>query len=299
MTPEVAVRGALSNNFRAPSLSQIGFESTSTGYGSDGQLTQGRALSVNNPIARALGAQPLDPEKSVNASIGLTARAGDSVDLSLDFFHIDIDRRVTLSERIGGDALEQFIFDNFGVGGVHQVSFFTNAVDTRARGAERVANWRPEVPIGALALTTALSYSDTSIRKVRATPQQLLDLGADNVLFGVEERNTLTDAAPRQRAFVAGKWDVRRWTLSSRLTRQGSTTRVFNFGGGFEPRQTYAAEWQLDAEVEFRANEALSFALGGNNVTDQYPDRSIDDITYIGNFGLNGAYWYGRVRYAF
>jgi iron complex outermembrane receptor protein len=307
ITPAFAIRGALSNNFRAPSLSQIGFESTSTGYGADGQLTQGRVLSVNNPIARALGAKPLEPEKSVNASLGFTARAGDTFDVSFDLFHIDIDKRVTLSERIGGDAIEQFILDNFGVSGVQQVAFFTNAVDTRARGAELVANWRPQIPVGALALTGAYSYTDTSIRKVRATPQELVDLGADNVLFGVEERNTLTDAAPRQRASVAAKWDVSRWSLSSRLTRQGSTTRVFNFGGGFEPRQAYGAKWQLDAEVEFRATDALSFALGGNNITDQYPDRSIDDIAYFGNFpydvispiGLNGAYWYGRVRYAF
>ena len=31
-TPAFALRGSVSNNFRAPSLSQIGFESTSTGY---------------------------------------------------------------------------------------------------------------------------------------------------------------------------------------------------------------------------------------------------------------------------
>src|SRR5690606_40215411 len=52
--PAFALRGAISNNFHAPSLSQTGFESTSTGYTAGGQLVQGRLLSVNNPIARAL-----------------------------------------------------------------------------------------------------------------------------------------------------------------------------------------------------------------------------------------------------
>ncbi|MGH8025457.1 MAG: TonB-dependent receptor plug domain-containing protein, partial [Pseudoxanthomonas sp.] len=68
--PAFALRGSVSNNFRAPSLSQIGYEATSTGYDASGQLLQGRLLSVNNPIAQALGAKPLEPEKSVNFSLG-------------------------------------------------------------------------------------------------------------------------------------------------------------------------------------------------------------------------------------
>ncbi len=83
--PAFALRGAISNNVRAPSLSQIGYEATSTGYDADGRLTQGRLLSVNNPIARGLGATDLTPEKSVNYSLGFTSKLGDHFDLSLDF----------------------------------------------------------------------------------------------------------------------------------------------------------------------------------------------------------------------
>ena len=305
--PGYALRGAVSNNFRAPSLSQVGFESTTTGYGADGTLTTGRLLSVNNPVARALGAQPLEPEKSRNLSFGFTAQVSEAFDVSLDLFRIDVDDRVTLSERITGDALEQFIEDRFGLRGVQSASFFTNAVDTRTKGAELVANWRRPLGDGALTVTGAYSYADTEIRQVRATPRELTELGADNVLFGVEERNTLTDAAPRQRAFVSTNWKNDDWALLGRVTRQGSTTRVFNFGGGFEPRQTYAAKWQLDAEVERQLTPQLAVALGGYNLTNQYPDRSIPDISYAGNFpydvispiGLNGAYYYARLRYRF
>ena len=66
------------------------------------------------------------------------------------------------------------------------------------------------------------------------------------------------------------------WNLLARVSRHGSATRVFNFGGGFEPKQTYGAEWQLDAEVEYRITPKWSVALGGQNLTDEYPDRSID-----------------------
>lgn len=133
----LALRGAASTNFRAPSLAQVGFQNTTSNFGDGGTLTDIRVLSVNDPIARALGAESLDPETSKNFSLGLTAQLNDRFDLSFDVFRIDVDDRITLSQRIGSDAMEQFIQDNFGVAGVHDVNFFTNAPDTRTDGAER------------------------------------------------------------------------------------------------------------------------------------------------------------------
>jgi iron complex outermembrane receptor protein len=59
--------------------------------------------------------------------------------------------------------------------------------------------------------------------------------------------------------------------------------------------------------VAFHATPRFTLALGGYNLTNQYPTRSNSDINYAENFpydvispiGNNGAYWYGRVRYAF
>ncbi len=306
-TPAFALRGSLSNNFRAPSLAQVGYESTSIGYNSAGQLVQGRLLSVNNPIARGLGATDLDPEKSINASLGFTSRIGDNFDLSLDVFHIEIDDRIALSEAITGSALTEFIEDEFGVGGVQSVSFFTNAADTRTRGAELVANWRHDLAGGNLLLSGAYSYAKTELRNIVATPAQLLAIDPGYVLFGVEESNTVTDAAPRQRAQFTSNWNNDNWNLLARVQRHGSAKRVFNFGGGYEPSQVYGAEWQLDAEVEYKVGQRWSLAVGGLNLTDEYPDLSSDEIYYFGNLpydvlspiGSNGAYYYARVRYTF
>ncbi|MFC6838680.1 TonB-dependent receptor plug domain-containing protein [Xanthomonas theicola] len=305
--PAFALRGAISNNFHAPSLSQIGYQATSTGYDASGQLLQGRLLSVNNPIAQALGARDLKPEKSVNYSLGFTSRVGAHFDLSLDLFQIDIDDRIALSEDISGDALTAFVAQNFGVTGLQSASFFVNAADTRTRGAELVGNWRQGLGDGQLQLTGTWSYAKTELKNLVATPAQLLALNPDYVLFGAEERNTLTDAAPRTRAQFAANWSNDRWALQTRLSRYGSATRVFDFGDGYVPRQTYGAEWQLDAEVEYHLTAQWSVALGGQNLTDNYSDRSNSDISYFGNLpydvlspiGSNGAYYYGRVRLAF
>ena len=190
--------------------------------------------------------------------------------------------------------------------GIDSVNFFTNLVDTRTRGADLVGSWRNEVGNGALTVTGAFTYAKTTLRDVRDNPPQLAALGFDDTLFGVEERNTLLGAAPRQRAVASATWANDDWTVLGRVTRHGSTTRVFNFGGGFEPAQTYGAKYQLDAEVEYRFDNRLSLALGSSNLTDEYADLSSDDINYFGNLpydvlspiGFNGAYWYARIRYA-
>ncbi|NVZ69571.1 TonB-dependent receptor plug domain-containing protein [Pseudomonas costantinii] len=308
LTDAVALRGAVSNNFRAPSLAQVGFQHTTTNFGDGGQLTDIRVLSVNDPVARALGAEKLKPETSKNFSLGLTAQLNDRFDLSFDVFRIDVKDRITLSQRIGGDAMEQYIQNTVGVAGVHDVNFFTNAADTRTDGAELVLNYRQPFACGQLGLTTAYTVNHTKVLATKGTPAQLTAIGIGNdALVGVEERNTLTDAAPKDRFVFTANWNDDTWGLLGRLTRQGETTRVFDFGDGNHPTQTYAAVWQLDTEVNLKLTKQLTVALGGNNITDNYPTRSNSQINYGGNLpydvlsaiGSNGAYYYGRATYAF
>ena len=278
-TPTLAVRGALSSNFRAPSLAQSGFSFTVTDRGDGGALTQIRTLPVSNPAAQALGAQPLKAEKARNASLGLTAQPTRQLSLSVDAYDIRVRDRITLSERISN------------------INFFSNALDTRTRGVDLVASWQTRALAGDVQLGYVASFNRTTLSD------------ANNGLspVGLEERNTLTDAAPRQRHVFTGQWSDTRWHLLARATRQGSATRVFDFGDGFTPTQTYAARWQLDLEAEIKLSRQFSMSVGGVNVTDRYPSRSIDDISYFGNFpydvlspvGFNGAYFYLKGKYSF
>jgi iron complex outermembrane recepter protein len=302
-----ALRGAVSNNLRAPSLAQESYQDTGNDFGEGGQVRVVRTLSVNNPIARALGARRLDPETSVNASLGLTAELGAGFTVALDVFQVRIDDRITLSERIAGDEVSDFIQQNFGLAGVDGVNFFTNAVDTKTRGADLVVSWRGAAAGGSLGINASYGYARTEIEHIDPTPPELLALGVDNVIFGVEENNTLTSAAPRQKAVIGADWSGTRWDLNGRLTRHGATTRVFNFGGGFIPTQTYDARYQLDLEAGYRISASLRIAVGANNLLDEYPERSNADIFYFGNLpydvlsgiGVNGAFYYGRLEYRF
>ena len=95
-----ALRGSISNGFRAPSLHQQFFTTTSTNF-INGLPVDISTLAVNSPVARALGSRDLEPEKSLNLSFGGTANPVPGLTLTVDFYRIDIDNRIVLTENLG------------------------------------------------------------------------------------------------------------------------------------------------------------------------------------------------------
>ena len=306
-TPAFAVRGTVGTGFRAPSLTQAFFRGSTTSFGEGGQLEQVLNLPTDDPIALLLGASDLEAEESVSYNLGFVYRNDSGFRLTVDFYRIDIDDRITLSERIGGEEVTEFIESSLGVPGVLGVRFFTNAVDTQTDGFDIVADYSLPLGGGDLALSAAYNKSETDVVSVDPNPPVLDDLGVGAVLFGVEERNTLETASPEDKLILTAHWTSERWSLLARGTRWGEATRVFNFGGGFEPEQTYGAEWGIDLDVEFAATEEWAIAIGANNVLDEYPDLSSADINFFGNLPydvlqpitFNGAFYYLRSTYRF
>jgi iron complex outermembrane receptor protein len=298
------VRAAVSNSFRAPGLQQVGFSDTTLNFGDGGSLVRTRTLRQEDPIARALGVQPLDPEESVNLSVGLTAAPIEGLQLSIDAFRIEVDDRITLSDRFFGSALEAFIAPLPGGATTQSIRFFTNAIDTETQGVDVVANYSLEAFAGDLDLSLAYSYAETEITRFAPTPAALLAIDPSFRLVGVEERNTIETAAPTDKVVASAAWSNDRLRFLLRGSYYGEATRVFNFGGGFEPAQVYGSEVQLDAEAEWNVTDAFSLTAGGANLLDEYPDLSSSDINYFGNLpydilspiGVNGRFLYVRAR---
>jgi iron complex outermembrane receptor protein len=304
LSDDIRLRGTISNSVRAPALQQIGFSDTTLNFGADRTLVRTRTLPVDNAIAQSLGAQSLNPETSVNFSLGATARLSDNLTLTIDAFRIEVDDRITLSDRFFGPALEAFVQAQPGGGDIQSVRFFTNAIDTETEGVDIVLSYARPLFDGELELSAAYTYATTDIARFAPTPGQLTALDPTFALIGVEEINTIEEAAPDSKLILSAAWSNADWRISGRLSRFDSTVRVFNFGGGFEPRQEYGAEYQLDGEAEYRLNAHASIAFGGANLLDEYPDRSSSDINFFGNLpydilspiGVNGRYLYGRLR---
>ena len=68
------MRGSVQNGFRAPSLQQQFFQTTSTNNVPGIGLVEVTTFPASDPVARALGAKDLDAEKSKNFSVGAVLR---------------------------------------------------------------------------------------------------------------------------------------------------------------------------------------------------------------------------------
>ena len=292
ITDNIALRTALSSGFRAPSLIQNNYQATSTDFGDMGALSTFAILPATDSLALALGAEELDPEDSNNISVGLSANFDMGLSVTLDFYRIDIDDRISLSEGLFVDqngvpvsAMPEAVNHP----GINGVQFFSNNVDTRTKGIDLVMQYT----WNAFDFSFAYNKNDTQITNDSVT--------------NVEEINTLETVAPDNKMILAGQWSSGAWSVMTRATRYGKTTRVFDFGDGYEPEQTYSGNLSLDLDVNYVFENGLSFAIGANNLLDEYPDESTEDIAYFGNLpydvippiGINGRYIYARTSYTF
>ena len=133
-TPQWLLRGGLSTGFRAPSLTQTGFTSTSTVLDGSALLQYGH-YGVSHPVARALGAQDLKPEKSQHLTFGTVWQPSPQLTASMDGFVTEIDDRIMPTSYIAKSSLAQLspqaqaILQQYGVEGA---TYFTNAVRYRS-----------------------------------------------------------------------------------------------------------------------------------------------------------------------
>jgi iron complex outermembrane receptor protein len=133
---------------------------------------QVRTFPVNDPSARALGAQPLKPEKSRNYSVGLVFTPLNGLYATLDVYRIDIDNRIILSGNLVGSAVQTYL-QSVGIFNVGGGRFFTNAVNTSTDGADLVATYPVNLQDSTLKLTGGFNYNKTTIRSIAPNPSQL------------------------------------------------------------------------------------------------------------------------------
>src|SRR5205085_1793973 len=135
-----AIRAAVSNGFRAPSLQQSYITTTSTNF-VNGVPVQTILLPPGSATASLIGAKPLDAEKSRNLSGGVVLRYG-GLSLTVDAYYIKIKDRVVLSDILQQANVISLFPPALGIGGVR---FFTNGVDSETTGVEAVGTyrWRP------------------------------------------------------------------------------------------------------------------------------------------------------------
>ncbi|PNS09330.1 TonB-dependent receptor plug domain-containing protein [Solilutibacter silvestris] len=299
-SPKFALRGTASTGFRAPSLQQQYFQSTSTNF-VGGVPYDIVTFRVDNPVAIALGAQPLKPEKSTNYGLGAVIQPMARMYLTIDAYQVTVKDRIYLSENllgpVGAYLATQGIFN------VNGGRYFTNALDTRTRGIDVVGGYRWKLTGGSsFDLTAGYNTNRTTIQRISPTPAALSAVGIGLQTIGRTEQGRVQFGAPRNKFSLNGTWKGQHWTASATATRYGEFT---SYGTTAATDQTYKPKWVADLSLGYRV-KGWEFSVGADNVFDTYPDRSIPGFgtrTYLpystqSPFGFNGAFYYGKVSYS-
>ncbi len=322
--PQLSVRGAISNGFRAPSLHQQFFTTTTTQFIS-GVPVDTVTAQVGSPLARALGATPLKPEKSRNISAGITVNPVPGFNLTADFFHIKIKDRIVLTENLGAsgasDAAVKAVLAKSGFSSVGAARFFINGLDTTTKGFDVVGTYHINGgAFGNWQLSAAYNYTDQKIDRRINNLGPLAQIPG-LVLFGRGEGLRFTEGQPRDKIVLSANGEISAFGVTARTTRYG---RVVAPDTGTAPLGADAAsltaygpndiflrpKWITDIEVRYTFKEHMTFSIGADNVFDVYPTRSPfgkrpDGGNYPSNqgyiaysnfspFGFNGRYVYGR-----
>lgn len=300
-TDSFALRGSAQTGFRAPSVQQQFFTATSTNFinGIPFDIT---TFPVNSAEAIALGARDLEPEESVNFSLGAVFNIG-SVSLTIDAYRIDIDDRIVLSENLTAANVRQFL-ESRGFVGIGGGRFFINGVDTETQGVDVVLNWPLETAgAGQFDFTLLGNMNDTKVTRVPVTAP-LAALSPAPVLFGRVNVLTFEEGTPKDK--FAGIVD---WSMD----RFGATFRATRYGEVLVPGTTAASDFVLspkvllDLEARVNFNEQWRLAVGAENLTDEYPDALTINLNTTGNtpysnyspFGRSGRLLYVRLNYDF
>jgi iron complex outermembrane receptor protein len=301
VTENFALRASIQNGFRAPSLQQQYFTTTSTNF-INGVPFEITTFPAESPVARALGSQPLDAEQSLNFAIGAVLQLGD-LNVTVDAYRIEVEDRIVLSENLTSVAVRNFLTSR-GFVGVGGGRFFINGVDTETTGLDVVANYRLLTDqVGAFNFTLAANFNDTKVSKVPTTAP-LAALSPSPVLF--DRVNVLTFEQGTPDSKLTGSVD---WTLGD----FGATVRATRYGEVLSPGTTAATDLTLkaavvlDLEGRWNVTDSVRVSVGADNVLDEYPTSTPPNLNTTSNtpfsnyspFGRSGRYVYGRISVNF
>lgn len=301
-TPWLALRGAVGNGFRAPTLAQEYFSALNVSPAS-----ASLQLPVNSPGATLLGVQRLKPETSTEYSAGIVLQPADKLHATLDFYQVEIQNRIINSGAVYGTLAQDAILANgaslpAGIAAANtSVNFYYNGVDTRTRGADLNIDYTTDIgAYGSIKWTLAGNYNLTTILKRQPGPT---GLGGASALDRTAI-SALTSYDPRNKLSLAGNWVVDAWDITLRETRWGHSYYVANdssTAGQYVDRPVSPA-FLTDLNIGYQINSVLKVDAGGQNLFDRYPAKTpyntrwfginIDKYAQNTPYGFNGGYYY-------
>ncbi len=295
---QFALRATISSGFRAPTPGQVNTLNTTTSADSAGNLIPSGTFPVGSTVAMVLGSQPLVPEESTSFTLGAVWTATDNINVTLDYYDIEIDDRLALfnttitAQNVADLTAAGVPNADLMLGGL--ANFFANSFDSDVSGFDVAITADFEVGSGDLVVDLRHNQNEQKVDKVAPgtiNASRVFDLenqtpeGRTTLTFDFDTGNVLSGYV---RVNNYGDWK--------------STGGLFSSGLADDVSR-YSSEILIDIESTFRFNDIFKLSVGIDNVFDIEPGPERDGtLAFLGAntsitspFGNNGSFWYARL----
>lgn len=291
----MALRGAFSTGFKAPTIGQSNVRNVTTAFGTDGKLIDRATLPPTNPVAVLKGGQPLQPEESESISFGFVGEFDNGLFVTVDYFNIEVTDRIAT---VSGIKLTQDDIDTLLAQGVQdassftEVSYFTNDFDTDTKGVDVVANYSQDFMGGENKYSLAYNWTETEVT------QHSENISAERVRM-IEEN------LPNHRWSFTTNHQNDGWRLMARVNYFADIYEDHLDSG--LPIEDISAEFTVDLEAGYDINENFELIVGAKNAFDETPDENTQWDNEIAGakypvtspIGINGGFYYLKGVYKF
>lgn len=217
---QLILRGSASTGFRAPTLQQVYLSAVQNVF-SNGTIVAEGLFNNAGKEAKAIGIPKLDPEKSLNFTLGLGIQPNKDFSITLDGYLIDVYDRILLSSRMSDPATILNPLTQIGISNIIAASFFINGIDTRTIGMDIVANYRNiSLAPGKLSLNLAMNINNSKIVN-NSDKLKNLNLVAP---FNRTEESLATTSRPGLKAVLGVDYTIKKWNILINNTLFGKST---------------------------------------------------------------------------
>jgi iron complex outermembrane receptor protein len=306
------LRGSFNTGFRAPSLHQLNFNSTSTIF-QDGIPVEVGTFANDSKAAQLLGIPQLKEETSNSFSAGFTAKLPESdISFTVDGYIVNINDRVVYTGQftptlVAGqpiDAANAELQNLLVQANASAAGFFANAIDTQSKGVDVVITHKADFGANTR-LKTDLAGTFSQTRQVGEikSSQLLKDAGKESTYFPEDSRIFLEEAVPRTKVNLTNSLTSGKFNIFLRNVYFGEVSEATN---SIANQQNFSSKVVTDLSFGYKATNDLTLTVGANNLLDIYPDRAIEANRSDGRFdwsrrsqqfGIGGRFLFARVSF--
>ena len=306
---DVNIRAALNTGFRAPSLHQLNFNSTSTIFNNAGNPVEVGTFANDSRAAKLLGIPQLKEETSRSVSVGFTSKFPTAnLTLTVDGYFVAIDDRVVYTGQFSapagseGDEL-RFLLSQ---ANASAASFFANAIDTESKGVDIVLTHKAAFS-NSTQLKSDLSGTFSKTQKVGdiKASDVLENAGLVGTYFPEDSRVYLEEAVPRTKVNLTNALTTEKFNIFLRNVWFGEVTEATTT---LANQQVFGSKLVTDLSFGYKASENLTLTIGANNLLDVYPDRAAPEFNNRSDgrfdwsrraqqFGIGGRFLFARLSF--